>query len=165
MEIREVQLSDAEALVALNRLLSRETDFMLRVPDEVSESEEDQRQVLQRISESSDEHFLVADSGANLVGFVVAYRKPLKRVRHTFNLVIGIRKSHWGQGIGRRLISEIEESVRRAGATRLELTVMDENRRAVRLYKNCGYAVEGRRSQSILVDDKLADELYMAKIL
>jgi hypothetical protein len=51
------------------------------------------------------------------------------------------------------------------GIHRLELTVMAHNQRAFDLYQRMGYVTEGRRRECLLVDGRLADELYMAKLL
>jgi RimJ/RimL family protein N-acetyltransferase len=42
---------------------------------------------------------------------------------------------------------------------------MAHNRRAVDLYKRMGFSVEGRRSECLLVNDRLVDELYMGTLL
>jgi RimJ/RimL family protein N-acetyltransferase len=47
---------------------------------------------------------------------------------------------------------------------RLELTVMAHNERAAALYRRVGCTVEGRAHECLLVDGRLADELYMAKL-
>ena len=51
------------------------------------------------------------------------------------------------------------------GVTRLELTVMKHNERAINLYKKIGYKVEGVREKSVVVDGDHVDEYYMAKII
>jgi len=48
---------------------------------------------------------------------------------------------------------------------RLELTVMCHNERAVRLYQNLGYKIEGIRQDSLWVNGRYVDEYYMAKLL
>jgi len=42
---------------------------------------------------------------------------------------------------------------------------MAHNRRAFELYRRMGYTVEGRRRECLIEDGRLADELYMAKLL
>jgi GNAT superfamily N-acetyltransferase len=46
-----------------------------------------------------------------------------------------------GQGLGRALLSAVEDAVRTAGATALELNVFGRNAAAVGLYESSGYAV------------------------
>ena len=164
-EIREAKKTDAEAMIALNERLSRETSFMLLEPEEVSSSIESQTEILQRVSGSEDECLLVAEQNDRLIGFIVANRRPFSRVRHCFSIVVGVEELCWGEGLGRRLMSEIESWAISKGANRLELTVLANNSRAIKLYQSCGFSSEGTRRGSMQVSSRLEDELYMAKIL
>ena len=69
------------------------------------------------------------------------------------------------KGIGTRLLEAIDAWARRVGVTRLELTVMAHNLAAIGLYSRRGYAAEGVRRQSLVVDGQPVDELVMSKIL
>jgi RimJ/RimL family protein N-acetyltransferase len=42
---------------------------------------------------------------------------------------------------------------------------MTHNVRAIGLYRRAGFQTEGMRRAALLVDDELADELWMAKLL
>jgi GNAT superfamily N-acetyltransferase len=68
----------------------------------------------------------------------------VRRNRHTAYVVIGVRQVHAGQGIGRRLLAELERWARANGVHRLELTVMTHNERAVALYRRRGIASKER---------------------
>lgn len=165
ISIRKVQVIDAESMVRLNEVLSKETPFMLMTTDEISTDVEIQQQMLKRIVESDDVHLLVAEADARLIGFVAATRKRFERVRHCFSLVIGVERAYWGQGVGSHLMTEIEQCTQSTGAERLELTVVKSNARAVQLYHRSGFTIEGTRRSSMRIGDELVDELYMAKIL
>ena len=54
---------------------------------------------------------------------------------------------------------------KKAGVTRLELTVECHNEAARRLYQKSGFQIEGVRQKSMLVDGRFIDEYYMAKLL
>lgn len=152
-------------MAALNLRLSRETGFMLRTPEEVSESLAEQVGILGRIRESRDEHLLVAVVGGEIVGFAAAHRRPFSRVRHVFSLVLGVARSNWGRGIGHALLHDIETWASRNQARRLELTVLSNNDRAICLYRRCGYAIEGTRRSAIRAGDEFLDELYMSRLV
>jgi RimJ/RimL family protein N-acetyltransferase len=80
-------------------------------------------------------------------------------------VVIGVLAAAREQGVGAGLPRELELLAHAHGIHRLELTVMDHNHRARRLYERRGYAVEGERRECLLVDGHLVDELYMARLL
>jgi ribosomal protein S18 acetylase RimI-like enzyme len=157
-EIREATPADAERLLELKLALDSETEFMMLEPGE-------------RATEIADEAsgpnsvVIVADDGARLVVYVEAQRGAFRRNRHGAYVVIGVREDAAGRGLGRQLLDHLEQWAREAGITRLELTVMDHNARALRLYQRQGYEIEGRRRNSLRVGGRYVDELAMAKLL
>lgn len=74
-------------------------------------------------------------------------------------------KAYAGRGIGTALMEEAEHWACERGVHRLELTVMTHNLAAVALYEKAGFAVEGIRRHSMLVDGSYVDEHYMVKLL
>jgi RimJ/RimL family protein N-acetyltransferase len=163
--VRQATAQDAGALLALKRALDRETSFMLLEPDERLTTEVEVAEQLRTVAARPNSNVLVADSGGELVGYVEAIGGGVRRNQHTAYVVIGVRQLHAGQGIGRRLLTELECWARANGVLRLELTVMTHNEQAVGLYRKMGYRVEGTRQAALLVENALVDELWMAKLL
>jgi ribosomal protein S18 acetylase RimI-like enzyme len=165
VQIRQAASHDAGALLTLKRALDRETSFMLLEPDERTTTETEVAEQLRSVAARPNSVVLVADAEGALVGYVEAIGGGVRRNRHTARVVIGVRQAHAGQGIGRRLLAELERWARANGVRRLELTVMTHNERAVGLYRKMGYRVEGTRQAALLVENDLIDELWMAKLL
>ena len=61
-------------------------------------------------------------------------------------------------------MAELETWARQHQCTRMELTVMVHNERAKRLYLARGFEVEGTKRNSLKVDGKYVDELYMSTL-
>lgn len=106
--IRAAGPDDAKGMAALNLRLSRETSFMLRTPEEVSGSLEEQVAILTRIRDSNDEHLLVAVIDEEIAGFIAVQRKAFTRVRHNSSLVLGVAERYWGRGVGQALLNAVE---------------------------------------------------------
>jgi RimJ/RimL family protein N-acetyltransferase len=155
-EIRESTPADARALHELKLTLDAETDLMMLEPGERSD-----------VPEDPDPHaaVFVADEGDSLAGYVEARRGAFRRNRHSAYVVIGVRREAAGRGLGGRLLERLEEWAREVGVSRLELTVMEHNERAIRLYERQGYELEGRRRSSLRVGGRYVDELALAKLL
>jgi RimJ/RimL family protein N-acetyltransferase len=182
MRFREARPDDAATLLALKRRLDRETSFMLLEPDERTETAQDVAADLGRLA-GSNSVVIVADcpsvadglsvadgpSGvvgpSGIVGYVDARGGEFRRNRTTAYVVIGVLATASGQGVGSGLLRAIERWAPAHGIHRLELTVMADNERAARLYQRMGFEVEGRRRECLTVGGKLADELYMGKLL
>jgi RimJ/RimL family protein N-acetyltransferase len=164
VRFREAVPADAEALLALKRQLDRETSFMLLEPDERAETAEDIAADLGHLT-GSNSVVIVAERQGGLVGYIDARGGEFRRNRATAYVVIGVVAAASGQGGGSGLLREIERWAAPHGIHRLELTVMAHNERAARLYERMGFEVEGRRRECLTVDGRLADELYMGKLL
>ena len=80
-------------------------------------------------------------------------------------LGMGILPEHRGKGIGTALIRETLKRAKVAGITRVELTVREENRRAVALYEKLGFLHEGRKRNAVRVDGKYENLICMALLL
>lgn len=104
--------------------------------------------------------FLVArDVPTNqVVGFALAQKGESEG--HLLALAVDAQRR--GQGIGRALLSDVREQMRRQGAMRLRLDVRWDDPAARRFYARQGFAPEGIK-EGVYADG--ADALEMAKPL
>ena len=78
-------------------------------------------------------------------------------------LLLAVRRTEQGRGIGRALLADFAASARGRGARRLHLEVRDGNR-AARLYEQDGYSLAGRRRDYYLgADGRRYDALTLMK--
>jgi len=68
------------------------------------------------------------------------------------------------QGLGARLLAEMEGHVRRSGFHRVEATVRTANARGLVLYRKAGFRIEGTRRRAVFIDGVFHDEFYFAKL-
>ena len=165
MRIRQATRDDATQLIALYEALYAETNYMLMEPGEAVHSTQALADRIENGASTQAEIWFVTESEANLNGFVYGRRGVARRNRHSLYLVMGVRKAAWGQGIGRGLLESIEQWAIAAALHRLELTVIASNQRAVHAYTRAGFACEGTKRHSLLIDGTYVDELYMSKLL
>lgn len=165
LRFRRAGPGDAAGLLGLKMQLDRETSFMLLEPGERTEDSADVAADLSGVAGAAGAVVVVAEAAGRLVGYVEARGGGFRRNRVTAEVVIGVLAAARGQGAGAGLLRELESWAAAHSIHRLELTVMAHNQRARRLYERMGFAVEGRRRECLLVDGRLVDELYMAKLL
>jgi ribosomal protein S18 acetylase RimI-like enzyme len=164
--IRLARPGDASALVALQLTLDRETDFMLLEPGERERDPGPLEARLADISSGQDPSYLIiALAGSAAVGYVDVSVPPYARARRTGYVVAGVRSDHSGRGVGRALLRSAVDEARSRSMGRLELTVMEHNHRALRLYLNCGFQVEGLRRAALDVHGRRVGEYYMGLLL
>ena len=164
MKIKKLTSADSFGFLNLLLTLDNETKFMMLEPNERNVSSEDMTLRLSKIDETNSVLFGAFDDG-NLVGYVNVLRGDANRIRHSAYIAMGILLSYTGQGIGKLLLNKVDEWARKYGVTRLELTVMAHNEKAIKLYEKMGFNKEGIKKNSILIDGNYIDEYYMGKIL
>ena len=165
LRLRAAGPGDAAALLVLKQDLDRETSFMLLEPGERAEDPGGVAADLGVVADTANSVVIVAEAASRLVGYAEARGGRFRRNRITAHIVIGVLATAGGRGVGTGLLRELGLWAPAHGIHRLELTVMAHNQRAFELYQRMGYTVEGRRRECLLVDGRLVDELYMAKLL
>lgn len=82
--------------------------------------------------------------------------------RHGGVLGMGIVEEHRGKRIGEALMRAAIAQARKAGMSRIELTVRADNARAIALYRRIGFVDEGVKRKAIFVDGRYLDVVCMA---
>ena len=104
----------------------------------------------------------VALVGDRVVGWCDIQRVPRDTMAHSGVLGIGIVESFRRKGIGSALLRAALARARKSGLTRVELTVREDNRRAIALYKKFGFVVEGVKRNGFRVDGRYYNVISMA---
>lgn len=168
--LRSPMVEDAQALVDFLRMVSAETDFLLRGADDPVMSVEDERNFIKNSRESEvsamiccfveedGEYRHAANCGVNY--------NPRRKIAHRANLGISVLKEFWGLGIGTALMNEAEKIAREWGKTQLELEFVEGNSRARALYEKCGFRIAGIHPDAFLMPDgSFCNEYLMIKKL
>lgn len=164
INIRQPNLNEAQKLWDMMNALDGQTNFMLYEYGERPKTTVPQVNFITAAKENRA--FLeAAFDGEKIVGYLMANRGATKRNRHSAYIVTGILSDYQGQKIGSRFFEKLIEWAIRNEVTRLELTVVCVNERAVSLYKKYGFEIEGVKRNSLKIDGVYADEFYMSKIL
>jgi RimJ/RimL family protein N-acetyltransferase len=162
--IRPIEIADAEQYTALLRYLDAESRFpVVSAFDRVMDAAQ-WRTFIARMKAAGLTEYFVAEEGPQLVGFLSTSNAGMADVRQ-LRIVIAIRRSHVGQGLGTRLFLVMETWARAAGIERLKLLVEANNERALGLYRKMGFAVEEVIERAVIVDGQPVDDLVMARRL
>lgn len=117
--------------------------------------------------ESADTEYVLAEIGAELVGFALLREGPQPAYVPGMHAVeirrFYVSRAMHGRGVAAKLMSATREAARKRGADALWLGVWAENRRAIRFYEKQGLEVVGRQS-FVLGGDEQSD-LVMARLL
>lgn len=161
--LRSPESSDAESMIAYLKKTASETEFGLSYPEELDFSIEDEKSFINHYAADKGSIMISAFDCDRVVGnaslsCVIEKRKTL----HRASFGIAILKSEWGQGLGKKILTELISFAKQAGYELLELEVAAANTAAVSLYKKLGFVVYGERNNSLkLKNGEYYDELLM----
>lgn len=159
MDIRPTKLEDAEEL----SMIRRQDGVRENVLALSSEREDTTRQFIRSLS-GSGYGFTAVENG-RVAGIAVIMPNKHPRRLHSAAVSIMVDAELQGRGIGAALMKKITAAAdHELGLRRLELSVLTDNERAIRLYKKFGFVAEAVRKSSCINNGVFADELYMGRI-
>lgn len=79
-------------------------------------------------------------------------------------LTLAVSPDHRRQGIARRLLEQSQPTLKAASINTLFLEVSEENHPAQRLYRHCGFAINGRRKGYYLHADKTRSDAILMRL-
>lgn len=161
--IREAGWRDFGALLRLQRQIVRESEHLAATGGE--RKDPILFAFIKAVIQRKRVHTLLALAGREPVGYITIVFGKFRKVGETAYIVIGVRASFQGQGIGTSLMNEAEKFARSRNMHRMELEVFENNQGAVRLYEKLGYQIEGRRREAVKTSDGYSDIIWMGKLL
>lgn len=165
--IRRPEERDAEMLVEYMKITAGETRYLMREPEEVTVTVEQEREFLVGRAASPTGLMLLAEVDGEHAGTasfdMVGGRS---RVRHRCGVAIALYRKFWGMGIGTALLGEILNAAKAAGYEQAELEVVSANEAAIGLYRKLGFETTGTLPRAMKYrDGAYADFLFMVKEL
>jgi ribosomal protein S18 acetylase RimI-like enzyme len=159
--IRSAMEKDAKCLAEVRLQIDGETENLDREQGEAYIDETDFKQIIKEDSERANHLFLVADVNDRIVGFSRCEGNPLKRTSHKVEFGVCVLKEYWGYGIGKKFLEECVQWADANGIKKMNLNVLETNKKAIKLYQKYGFEIEG-----ILKKDKiLSDGNYYNTVL
>lgn len=160
--LRNANCEDAKEILQHMILTTGETENMLRYPDEITMTEAEEREYLSDIEASTDSIMISAVVDGKIVANAgLTPVSKLEKCRHRADFGISIQKKYWGCGIGSCIMSVILETARQAGYEQIELDVVADNQRAVRLYEKYGFKIFGTNEKAFRCRDGRYQTLHL----
>ena len=167
MGIRKLLNEDANAFYELRLRALREC------PSAFSESAEEfqilgGRGIAARMEASRDSggFILGAYSDNSLCGSIGLLRETKAKTKHHGSVWgVYVTPEARGTGLGKRLLTELIEEVKRLGLVQIKLSVESENVPAIRLYERLGFVSYGVEPRALKVDGKYFSETHMLLVL
>ena len=165
--LRSAEEKDAETMLEYVRKTAQETHFLIRYPEEIKFTLEQEKQVIRSILDSDNAAWFTVFDGDRAVGncSISRYGDQLK-FRHRCNFAIALEQAYCGCGLGTLLIERACAMAKEMGFEQMELGVYADNKRGIALYQKAGFAEYGRIPRAFrLRDDTYIDEITMVRFL
>jgi RimJ/RimL family protein N-acetyltransferase len=162
--IREAEPKDATKLIAYVQEIASEPGLhIILQAGEFNLTVEQEEKFVANCADADNSLFLIAEADTEIVAVLTCVGGHRRAIRHVTELGITVAKGWRGCGIGTAMMKRAIEWAKNNGVTtRIELTVFERNRGAIRLYERLGFAVEGRRRKAVFREGEYHDNLMMA---
>jgi RimJ/RimL family protein N-acetyltransferase len=118
----------------------------------------------QLLNEPNGVYFgIIKKDNEGIIGYVfLAHILKSHKIAREFGIVIGDRKL-WGHGYGSEATKlMLEYGFKHLKLHRIELLVLDSNKRALRMYRSQGFVQEETQREARLIEDKWCDVILLA---
>ena len=165
--LRNAEPEDAADLLLYLKVTAAETPFLVREPDEITLTDEQEAAFIRSKCAAERELLLIAlEDGKHIGNCALMQITDLRRCRHRCGIAIALYQEYCGRGIGRAMLEAVLDAAGEAGYMQAELEVIAENDNAIALYESLGFKKYGRMPDNILYrDGHFADAYWMMKTL
>lgn len=160
--LRNATEEDAEMLLEYLKITSAESRFLVRKPEEITITPEEERKFIRFQNESEHNLMLLGFLDGNYVGTCSLTGKSPARYRHRASLAVALFEKYTGLGIGKSMMETLISVAKDNGIEQLELEVVADNKRAIGLYEKMGFKIWGTFPRNMkYTDGTYADAYWM----
>ncbi len=128
--LRNAAADDAKILLHYLKVTSAETPFLIREPEEITMTIEDERNFIHKQNESPNNLMLVGFLDGEHVGNCSFMGMAQSRYRHRVTIAVALYQKFTGMGIGKVMIEQLIRIAKEHGIEQMELAVVTDNEAA-----------------------------------
>ena len=142
--LRNAEVSDAAALIDYLKITAAETPYLIREPQEITITPEQEIDFIESKIAARRELLLVAlIDGKHIGNCSLMSIAPYRRYAHRCEIAIALYQAYCGCGIGKVMMQTILDVAKKAGYEQAELEVISDNKAAIALYSKLGFEKYG----------------------
>lgn len=167
-EIRFLTEGDGASCVSYLNDVAGETNFLSFGTGEYKLTPDEQDKQIVSTMKTKNSVLLGVWYQSDLIAVGSIFGAIRPRTQHVGEVGISVRKSHWGIGVGTQLFDALMEWSKASGVLeKLTLKVQVDNERAIPMYLNKGFKIEGTMSKELKIGNDYFDHhvmgLWLAK--
>lgn len=164
--LRNAGEEDAEMLLEYLKTTCGETRFLVKEPEEITLTLEEECQFINNQNASEQSLMLLGFLDGKHVGNCSFMGMNQSRYRHRVSMGIALYQKYTGMGIGKAMLEKLVAVAKEKGIEQMELEVVADNKRAFSLYKRMGFEIFGTFPNNMKYrDGTYADVYWMMKRL
>lgn len=160
------EVKDAQELIDYLSQTAGETEYVLRYPEEVHMTLEQEERFIGQVVSSDYDMMAVCKVDGKIAGNCHLMMNGRIKTKHRASVAIALYKEYWNLGIGSKMFELMIETAREKGIEQLELEFIEGNVRGEALYKKMGFETVSFKPNAIrLKDGTMLKEYFMVKTL
>lgn len=164
--LRNPREEDARMLIDYLKITCGETRYLVKEPEEITMTLEEEEAFIRKQNDSENSLILLGFLNGRYVGNCSLMGNGPLRYRHRVSMGIALYQEFTGLGIGRAMIGALLKIAGEKGFEQVELEVVKDNERAIRLYREMGFEICGTFPNNMKYKDgSYADAYYMVRRL
>ncbi len=164
--LRSPKSSEAMKILNYMKKSSAETIFLMRYPEEITMTSEQEEEFLKSARESENQMMITAFVEGEIAGNCNIVLSSKIKEAHRAGVAIALLSDYWGLGLGSILMGELIKKAEELGLMQVELDYIEGNERAKALYEKLGFEEVGIKPRAIkLKDGTILDMISMVKII
>ncbi len=156
LTLRSPEKEDAAEVLEVFTKIAEETHFTLNYPEEIYNkyTVESEAAFLEAMKNNPNSLMILAFVEDKYAGSCNIDFRTIMKTKHRATIGVGLAKEYWGLGIASILFENMLQAAKdRQDTTQLELDVLEDNERAVRLYKKFGFEIVATLPDAICLKD------------
>lgn len=161
--LRNAAEEDARMMLDYLKTVSGETKYLVKEPEEITLTLEQEKEFINNNNRSVNNLLLLGFLEGEYVGNCSLMGMSASRYQHRASMGVALYQKYTGMGIGRAMIERLFALAGEKGIEQIELEVVTDNERAVRLYKSMGFEIHGTLPNNMKYKDGTYADVYWMK--
>lgn len=162
LRIREASPNDAEELLLFFKNSSIESEYLNYEYGEFTRSVDEQREKIGKEAQIDNCLRIIGIVDDKIVSGLTFKGGRWNKMRHQGDFGICVKKKYQNMGVGKHMVEYLLNWARENTIIRkINLSVRVDNKPAIRLYRNLGFEIEGKRSREYQMKESFHDIFLM----
>lgn len=164
MELAKIEKAvpnDAQAIISFLNRVGGESDYLTFGLNEFPISVEEEIEIIKESLEKENSLMLIAKIDHKIASQLFLDVPTQSRLSHIGHLGLTVSKSYWGNALGQKMLAAAITWAKEKKLAKIQLQVRTDNLRAINLYKNFNFTIEGTITHALKINHIFYDEFLM----